>query len=187
MSEAEHIPGFGLPVGHVDLLEQLECLLTAGDRLPVVADLVVHPADVQEAGGLRVLVPRDSRKLQLLLGVLEGLVIPPLLVTHHPERAVNWLARRGAHLARPQLAFEIVHTGHEMKVGLWLPGWVPVAAVTDELGRVWPGATVERHHPPHLGGRDGWRVAGYRLAVGDLRADHPHPHHADLSPPGLRL
>ncbi|MBX7266498.1 hypothetical protein KIF24_10955 [Micromonospora sp. Llam7] len=75
------------------------------------------------------------------------------------------LARRGVHLARPPLALEIVHTGRAMTVGLWLPGWVPLPAVVDEVGRVWPGARIERDRPPTLTGREGWRVAGYRLAA----------------------
>lgn len=80
------------------------------------------------------------------------------------------LARRGAHLARPPLAFEIVHTGRHLIVGLWLPGWVPAAAVTAEVARVWPGARVERATTPTLHGEKGWPVAGYRLTAS--RPDH---------------
>lgn len=75
------------------------------------------------------------------------------------------LARRGVHLARPPLAFEMVRTGRALTVGLWLPGWVPFSAVAEEAARVWPGARVERDRPPRLGGRDGWRVSGFRLAA----------------------
>src|SRR5207245_2642818 len=72
---------------------------------------------------------------------------------------------------KPPLAFEVCQREGRLTAGLWLPGWVPPAAVTDELERMWPGAVLDRTDPPtltpqHDGG--GWRVAGVRL-----RADRP--------------
>jgi hypothetical protein len=83
------------------------------------------------------------------------------------------LARKGWwRPAKPPLAFEVYQREGRLTAGLWLPGWVPHAAVTDEARRVWPGAVLDRADPPTLtphdndGGR--WRVAGVRL-----RADRP--------------
>jgi len=83
------------------------------------------------------------------------------------------LARKGWwRPANPPLAFEIHHDGDgRLTAGVWLPGWVPPEAVTDELARVWPGAVLDRTDPPTLperGHHGGSRVAGARL-----RADRP--------------
>ena len=79
------------------------------------------------------------------------------------------LARRGWwRPAKPPLAFEVYQQAGRLTAGLWLPGWVPYAAVTDEAARVWPGARLDRTNPPSLRSHDdgegpGWRVAGARL------------------------
>lgn len=74
------------------------------------------------------------------------------------------LARRGWwRPAKPPLAFEVYQQAGRLTAGLWLPGWVPNGAVTDEAARVWPGARLERTNPPTLRSHDdggGWRVAG---------------------------
>jgi len=83
------------------------------------------------------------------------------------------LARKGWwRLAKPPLAFEVYQHEGRLTAGLWLPAWVPITTVTDEVRRVWPGAALDRTDPPTLTPHDddggGWRVAGVRL-----RADRP--------------
>jgi len=75
-------------------------------------------------------------------------------------------------LARPPLAFELYRQGRVLTVGLWLPGWVPYAAVAGEVAHAWPGCTVQRVDPPalHAGDGRGGVVAGVRLAVDSLHS-----------------
>jgi hypothetical protein len=78
------------------------------------------------------------------------------------------------------LAFEVYSLdGGRLDVGLWLPGWVPLAEVVKVAGRAWPGVRVEPATPPRITTADGERVAGCRLAVtgSDLEplTDPPHP------------
>jgi hypothetical protein len=75
-------------------------------------------------------------------------------------------ARTGRHLTRPPLAFEVYGDGAgQLVAGLWLPRWVPLATVTAEAERAWPGVRVEPTAPPLVADGDGWRVAGCRLAA----------------------
>ena len=92
-------------------------------------------------------------------------------------RLLAGLARLARHgwwrPAKPPLAFEVYQQAGRLTAGLWLPGWVPYQAVTDEVRRVWPGARLDRTDPPtltphHDRTNGGWRVAGVRL-----RADRP--------------
>ncbi len=102
-------------------------------------------------------------------------VIPPRVVDPgHAEdgwRLLAGLARLARNgwwrPAKPPLAFEVYQHEGRLTAGLWLPGWVPPTAVTDEVRRVWPGAVLDRTDPPTLTPHDndggGWRVAGVRL------------------------
>ena len=101
-------------------------------------------------------------------------VIPPRVVDQaHAEdgwrllAGLARLARKGWwRPAKPPLAFEVYQHGGRLTAGLWLPGWVSYAAVTDEARRVWPGAVLDRTDPPALSTPDddgGWPVAGVRL------------------------
>jgi len=78
------------------------------------------------------------------------------------------VASAGWHLAKPPLAFEIHATGGRLTAGLWLPGWVPLAAVTADVARAWPGTSIAVTTPPNLS-FGGPAVAGYRLRA--LRPD----------------
>ncbi|MFC0530241.1 hypothetical protein [Phytohabitans kaempferiae] len=106
-------------------------------------------------------------------------VLPPRLVDPgHAEDGWRLLAglarltRKGWwRPAKPPLAFEVYQHEGRLTAGLWLPAWVPLAAVTDEVVRVWPGAVLDRTDPPTLttpnhdnrDGDGGWPVAGVRL------------------------
>jgi hypothetical protein len=88
-------------------------------------------------------------------------------------RLLAGLARLARHgwwrPAKPPLAFEVYQHKGRLTAGLWLPGWVPYAAVIDEASRVWPGARLDRTDPPTLTPHHdrtddgGWQVAGVRL------------------------
>ena len=91
--------------------------------------------------------PRQAAQVWRLLGVL----------ARH--------AASGRHLTAPPLAFEMYARGGRMVAGLWLPGSVPWPAVAAEVSRAWPDARAQRRVPPRVV-RDGWPVAGYRLAAG---------------------
>ncbi|GIE99491.1 hypothetical protein [Paractinoplanes rishiriensis] len=88
-------------------------------------------------------------------------------------------ARAGQRLARPPLAFEVYASGGHLIAGLWLPRWVPLAVVLDEVARAWPGVRAQRRTPPVVAASEQWRVAGYRLAAtgSDLvpLTDDPRP------------
>lgn len=58
------------------------------------------------------------------------------------------LARRGLHLAKPPLGFEIVHTGDSsLTLGLWLPRWVPLRRSPRKRG--WCGPVPGWSRPTH--------------------------------------
>jgi len=150
----------GAPGRLADLAAEWWPLLLAGALLVLAVVLAVR-------AGYRRLWCREVRR-----GYWVRLTPPRVL---DPAQAADvWrllagLARRartGRHLTRPPLAFEVYGDGAgQLVAGLWLPRWVPLAAVTAEVDRAWPGVRVEPTAPPLLGDGDGWRVAGYRLAA----------------------
>jgi hypothetical protein len=92
-----------------------------------------------------------------------------------------WRARGGRwRLIRPPLAFEMYADGRNgLRAGLWVPGWVPLRTVRQEVAHAWPGAIVHADAPPTV---DAHRaVAGVRLAADSVHpetgwlVDDPHP------------
>jgi len=78
-------------------------------------------------------------------------------------------AGSGVHLVHPPLAVEFHGDGRgQVSLNLWVPKWVPVALVSTEAQRAWPGAQVRPFVPP-MGG-PAWKAAGFTMAVHDT--DH---------------
>lgn len=80
MCVPEAVPGVGLGVTVVELLLDGQCLLAAGEGLPVFAELAVVPADVVERTGLASPIAGGPVQVKRLPGVAQRFAVQTLPV-----------------------------------------------------------------------------------------------------------
>jgi hypothetical protein len=85
VGEPEAVPDIGLQPGVAKGLEQLERLPAGDERMPVITELDIEPADPIQGEGLARPVAGGGEQLQGLPDMAERVGVPALLLKHGAE------------------------------------------------------------------------------------------------------